>query len=414
MALTRFDAKINNQIDLVLDFTSDKDNIYFDPYEIDRVEILDLNGNILQTIPSGSITKVNNPNGQLIGSYKITTAVSWNTVARTVIDRWWYRKEEGSTLLPTSSSCVIRDADGIAPSSGECRKGFAFNNPDIEANGGWGAMITPDELRYVFAFGNDLVAPNNQTITDATLWWYIRTAIGNLERDLNVTLMKRILKHRAPLLNQDREDKADLDQIGEAGIAYEWEEPYDFDKTQHSRYIYLKTRYRPIIKLHKAEFRDPAGNLMIDITNWAKVNYNKGSIQFFPAAGSLESLVVYMGQTFSFDKFLGGVDYYPDAFFLDYDVGFESAAHVWKKYPELFEVAGMLSAINLLNDYGDGKTAAIASSSIGLSGISESVSTTLSATSAAFGARIKQYSDQLKNFYKENKYKYSGYLFGAL
>ena len=35
---------------------------------------------------------------------------------------------------------------------GDCRKGFAFNNPDITSNGGWGCMITPDELRYVFAF----------------------------------------------------------------------------------------------------------------------------------------------------------------------------------------------------------------------------------------------------------------------
>ena len=92
------------------------------------------------------------------------------------------------------SSFTIADT-GIAP-SGETRKGYAFNNPDFTSKGNWGAIIHPDELRYVYAFGNELVAPNSQTITDDTLWWYINNAISHVERDLKIKILKKIYKYR--------------------------------------------------------------------------------------------------------------------------------------------------------------------------------------------------------------------------
>jgi len=290
----------------------------------------------------------------------------------------------------------------------ECRKGYAFNDPDLVSNGGWGAIITPDELRYVYSFGNELVAPNSQVITDDTLKWYIDNAVDACERDLNVKLLKRIYKYR-PAFGVVRDDLS-----GEEGIDYEWDEPYDFNRKEFNEYIFIKLRHRPVINVQNVKFNDVASNQILDITNWVKINHEKGSLQFFPNQGSLESLPIFLGQTFLATTFGAGVEYYPDAFSVDFTSGFETVRHLRKKWKEMFSIIGMLAAINLLNDYGDGRAAAIASSSIGLAGVSESYSTTMSATNALFGARIISYREELKRFYKANKNKYGGVLFTAL
>jgi hypothetical protein len=46
------------------------------------------------------------------------------------------------------------------------------------------------------------------------------------------------------------------------------------------------------------------------------------------------------------------------------------------------------------------------SSSLSMDGISESFSSTQSATSAYFGARIQVYKDDIKKYIEENKYKF--------
>jgi len=291
----------------------------------------------------------------------------------------------------------------------ECRKGFAFNDPDLTANGNWGAIITPDELRYVYAFGNDLVAPNAQVITDDTLKWYIDNAVQNVERDLKIKLLKRIYKYR-PGYGETRNGLT-----GDEGIDYEFEEAYDFNRKEYQNYIYIKLRRRPLLSLDSVIFKDVAGNQLIDITQWVKPNYEKGSLEFFPNQGSLDALPIYLGQTFfGVTSFGAGVRNYPDAFHVDYTAGFTNVLTFRKKWGELINVVGKLAAINLLADYGDGRAAAIASSSIGLAGISESYATTMSATSAMFGARILRFWDDLKIFYKNNKDKYSGILIAAL
>jgi len=298
-------------------------------------------------------------------------------------------------------------------SCSETRLGFSFNNPDKSANDGWGAILTADELRYVYAFGNDLVAPNGQTITDDTLNWYVEQAIGNVERDLKITLIKKQFRHTPVNKDGVEIERTDLEGL-EPDIDFFWEDPYDFNRKAFNDFIFIKLRHRPIIEIKKVEFRDPIGHLIADIKTWKKVNYKLGSLEFFPHAGALMTLPMYTGGSYFQSPVRYIYDNYPDAYYIDYDAGFKSAEHLKKIYPEIFIVVGKLAAINMLSDYGDGKTAAVASSSLSLDGISESLSTTLSATSAAFGARILQYQKDLSNFYKENKNKYAGLIIGAL
>jgi len=73
-----------------------------------------------------------------------------------------------------------------------------------------------------------------------------------------------------------------------------------------------------------------------------------------------------------------------------------------------------LAAVTLMNIYGDGKFAAIASRSVNLNSVSESISTTMSATSAAFGARIIQYQKEIKEWFALNSTRYSRTMIGVL
>jgi len=67
-----------------------------------------------------------------------------------------------------------------------------------------------------------------------------------------------------------------------------------------------------------------------------------------------------------------------------------------------------------MNIYGDGRSAAIASRSVSLNNVSESISTTMSATNAMFGARIIQYQKEIKEWFALNRSKYSRTFIGVL
>ena len=380
----------------------------FDAYEITKIEIYPTqedaaaNTNIIETILTVGVNRID------VGCYEYT--VSPISISSQYFDKIYLIPTEGeNTFIDTETFTVL--PSGICTSS-ETRKGYSFNNPDFTSNNGWGCIVTPDELRYVYAFGNELVAPNYQTITDETLKEYVNQGIASLEKDLDIKLIKRIYKYRTPIGQTER----DLSAFGDAGLDYEWSEGYDFNaKNVNEDYMYLKLRRRPVISIENVKWKDPTGADVIDIAQWLKPNYEKGSLEFFPSAGSLASLPAsYAVGNNIFSRILRGRNTYPDAFFVDYTVGFEDVRYLRKKWPELFKVVGMLAAINLLNDYGDGRSPGLASSSISLAGISESYSTTQSATNALFGARILSFEKQLKDFYKKNKNKYSGLLFGSL
>ena len=72
------------------------------------------------------------------------------------------------------------------------------------------------------------------------------------------------------------------------------------------------------------------------------------------------------------------------------------------------------ASIKALASVGDGLLAGFSSSSISLDGLSESFSSTQSATSAYFGARIKQYQDEIKEWLKTNRYKFSNIPLGFI
>jgi len=331
----------------------------------------------------------------------------WTLTVGSVAPREEYRKQ---FFVVVNQSCVV---------GSDQREGYAFENPNPGNCDGidFGDIITPDELRYVYLFGNELVAPNGQTITDGTLQWYIDNAIANVERDLNFQIKYKKIFHDDIQFNDPRDLVAE-GKVGPTdieGVDYFRESPYDFNGKEFREYVWLKLKKRPLITITKAKFVDLTGKEILDLLVFGmKMNKEKASVEFFPNTGSLASLALISSNSVIFNNVLEARGKYPDGFYLDYEVGYKCAAQVRAQHSELFPIIGKLAAVSLLASYGDGRSPGLASSSISLAGISESFATTQSATNALFGARILQYTKELKEFYKENKNKYAGVLFTAI
>ena len=88
---------------------------------------------------------------------------------------------------------------------------------------------------------------------------------------------------------------------------------------------------------------------------------------------------------------------------VDYEAGFETSDDI---PDDLRQIIGKACAISLLNIIGDGLMSGFSSSSLSMDGISESFSSTQSATSAYFGARIAVYQKEVQEYIKNNKYKF--------
>lgn len=331
----------------------------------------------------------------------------------------------------------------------EFRIGFAFNNPDLtsthhaevatfDSNGdyvenkGFGLIITPDEMRYIVAFGNKLVSPEaNQTYDNNMLQWYIDNAIAMVERDLDIDILPRVVRHEDPI----DQDSAAVRQMAGGSLTGEGsitrtqgnrtprkdippasQEPnrvrepgYPYRPQQARHYLYLKLRRRPLLDCLKAVMADPVQNTIIDLYSWRReFNEFEGRLQFFPnltAIGNFPFIPTKLLQAnYPFHDF-------PSAIYIDYRTGYLNAADVPIEFRSvLLWTAGIL----LLTDFGDGKAPGLASASANLNSISESFATTQSATNALFGARLAYYKDHLKRWMKLNKFKYQRNLIGML
>jgi hypothetical protein len=96
---------------------------------------------------------------------------------------------------------------------------------------------------------------------------------------------------------------------------------------------------------------------------------------------------------------------------IDYDAGYESSDDI---PDDLREAIAKKAAVSLLNAIGDGLMAGFSSSSVSLDGMSESFSSTQSATSAYFGARIKEYKDDLDKYIEEVRRKFGFIQIGVI
>jgi hypothetical protein len=279
------------------------------------------------------------------------------------------------------------------------KTGYTFKNY-IVPQGEWGQLLTADDMRYTFLFGVDLTATNGQEATDAQLETVVDFAQAEFERYLGIDIRKRVRKTKP-------DSSLTRARYWREGVDYtDIEAPYDFDGDVWSTgFGFTQMRHRPIISIEAAKLYSAVETVVIDMENddWVRLNEEYGQVWFYPKRGS---------GSLSHGPFLGGYGevlsrfrgHYPQGVWVDYTTGYVNSDFV---PDDLRYVVARLAAIGLLQWVGDGLLAGFSSSSISLDGLSESFSSTQSATSAYFGARIKSYHDEIKEWLKRNRYKYS-------
>jgi len=296
------------------------------------------------------------------------------------------------------------------------RIGFMFNNPDLDSDyyyPSWGRLITPDEIRYGLFFGNDLAASNGDFFTDSMIQWYIDNALRALEVDLEIDITPRIYRHTPypNFSNNVENERIDIPASEDNVLT----DPYDLVDREFQKFVYIRLRQRPIQKLLKCTMTDLNGSEILNLLDGIKINYETGSLEFYPKTSMFANFnffaPAYGNSRGGNYNSLSGFERLPDYFLIDYISGYKNVKSVPQ---ELRQACFNICAWNILNDVGDGRSAALASSSISLAGISESFATTQSATSALYGARLESIQKWLKYFYERTRTKYSGILIGAL
>lgn len=340
----------------------------------------------------------------------------------TYYDKMFLTPDDGAPEITFINSFII-----TAYSSGtgiDVRRGFVFNNPDVTSDylaPGFGMICTADELRYNQLFGNPLIAVSDSSaITDDQLNDYIRVAIRYMEVELNIDILPRRRRYKN-LIGEDGTEEVRTDFDDTAYLApmtrkqkselYIREPGYPYRVVAARQELRVKLRQRPVRTILTAKFVDPYyGNTIIDLMPYRieKLGF-VGAVYFRPRqlaarAGTYQ----YIWQNYLFAPYDSDRQ---SIFLIDYDTGYENCQDVPDEFRGIIE---KLAAVTLMNIYGDGKLAAIASRSVSLNSVSESISTTLSAENAAFGARLRVYKAELKEWFAQNRAKYSRSLIGNL
>ncbi len=307
----------------------------------------------------------------------------------------------------------------------DSRVGFSFNNPDTTSNyhaPNFGLIVSHDELRYDEMFGNPLIAEaDSQSITDDQLLDYARLAIRYMEVELNIDILPRRIRYEDGIDDtgavETRTDYDDEDYIKtfknsrkQEEALYLREQGYAFRVIQARKEFRVKMRRRPVRDILTANFVDPYfGNTIVDLMPYRIVKKGFTGVCYFrprllrARTNSFQYIWDRLWQPYNNDL--------QRIFLLDYETGYENCQDVPDEFRNIIK---KLAAVTLMNIYGDGKLAAIASRSVNLNSVSESISTTLSATSATFGARIMQYRKEIKEWFTQNRSKYSRTIIGKL
>lgn len=246
-------------------------------------------------------------------------------------------------------------------------------------------VLTPTELRDLYMWGVQIQDKDGVELPNNVIQHYIKFAQEQLENYLGIKLLPQTIKESIHFNLQNWKNwgyvrvtypvvcpkklTGLLNRVRQIDVPSEW----------------LSSKKTPDGKLyHRNIFIIPSG----DSSPQTYATIFSGTVSQYGLVNS---------------------NFVPNYWEVEYITGFE-------KVPgDLKNVIGRLAAINLFHIAGDLILGAgIASFSIGIDGLSQSISTTSSATNAGYGARIQGYWNDLKRELPLLKDYYRGFMIGGL
>lgn len=264
---------------------------------------------------------------------------------------------------------VLRDSTSVNPDIPQEER------PALDTS--YEAILTTTELERIYLFGTDLTDDDGNPFPAELFRHYIITAISQVEQELDLNLLPT-----------------------------KFVENYDFWLRDYEKYMFVQLANSPLIEVSKVALEYPSGQEIIEFpVEWVRTKHVAGQIEVLPARGTFTQLLVSAGGGF-LPLVFGGADYIPDIIKIEYTAGFlpstsgfgrQSTNAPQRMTHAIKEVVGKKAAFGPFNTAGDLIVGAgIATRSISIDGLSESIGTTSSATNAGYGARLIQYEKELK------------------
>ena len=235
-------------------------------------------------------------------------------------------------------------------------------------------VISVEELKNIYLFGIDLTDDDGNPIPDNAFEFYIKSAVQWFEDKVDIAVTPKSL-----------------------------EEQYDFVREDYYRHIFLKVDTVPVMEVSRVELILPTNQSVINFDlSWLQLQKEAGQINIIP--GNTQTSTIVLGGGGNWLPFIyNTAKFIPNAFHVDYTAGFPKG----QVPADIRHAIGMIASYGPLNIAGDLLGGAgIASQSISLDGLSQSFNTTSSATNAGYGARILQYTKELKDMLPQLRRKY--------
>jgi hypothetical protein len=261
-------------------------------------------------------------------------------------------------------------------------------------------ILSVDELLELYLFGLDLTDDRGDPMPATLFEHYIRSAVSALEHKLDIPI---------------RRTEVEL-------------EMHDFYRDDYKNYMWMELNHFPVIEVTDIQMVLPGEQVVQDFPReWIHLDRMTGQVQMLPGTGSAGTIAMGLSGAWT-PIFYGNNRFIPDVFRVQYVAGFGKASPgAYDRTPGLTgpisvpdpkldrqqevikHAVGMVASYGPLNIAGDLIVGAgIASKSIGIDSLSQSVSTTSSATNAGFGARIQSYGKELRELLPELKRYYKG------
>jgi hypothetical protein len=238
-------------------------------------------------------------------------------------------------------------------------------------------VMSVEEFLKIYFFGVPLKTRDGQEMSIETIVHYLKSAKTQLEDWLNIKLYRQLYRERK-----------------------------DYLLNEYRSFGFIKTTY-PVVVPTKLEGFFGNSKQIVYPREWliAKTQSddknNQRIINIIATSGNIQYHQIFYGlMPYGINS---GSQFIPQYWEVEYETGF-------KKVPtDIKDFIGKLAAISIFNIMGDLILGAgVASQSLSIDGLSQSISSTSSATNAGYGARVLQYwkelneeKKRLKNFYKD-------------
>lgn len=294
-----------------------------------------------------------------------------------------------ATRIPLEDGKIVYDYTDETGASTYYYKSSYFNSisalesslSDAQQGEGDAALdiVSVDELKINYLFGLDLSDDAGNEYPDSLYEWFIKGAVSWLEHRTDIPI-------RTKSITDERH-------------------PYNRDDYVH--YLWMRTKEYPIVEVEAVRLVLPGEQIIKEFdSTWIHPEKESGVIQLVPGAGSAGSIL--LGAAGAWLPFIYGANrYIPDAWRIDYTAGFTDGV-----VPDVFKDAvakvASFGPLNIAGDLLGG--AGIASQAISIDGLSQSFNTTSSATNSGYGARLIQYTREIKDVLPTLRNYYKGHI----